>query len=223
MTEVLLRSEATIDKYMGDAIMAFWNAPLDIPGHRRRACLAALEMLDKLAELNARTGSSIAIGIGLSSGDCCVGNLGSAQRFSYSAIGDSVNVASRVEGLTKSYGLPILVTENTRSGALDLAFLEADLVRVVGRVRPVPVYALLGDEDLAGSEAFRTLAESHGRFTSLYRAGDIIGAEASLPELRAAARPELERLYDIYGERLRTMRSKPPAPGWDGVFVSLQK
>jgi adenylate cyclase len=114
-TDVLLASEATIDKYIGDAIMAFWNAPLQIDDHRRKACLGALRMVEGLSELNRQTGLTLRVGIGLNTGECCVGNLGSAQRFSYSAIGDAVNVSSRVEGMTKQYKVAILVTEATRS------------------------------------------------------------------------------------------------------------
>lgn len=223
MTDVLLTSEATIDKYMGDAIMAFWNAPLDIPEHKRRACLAALAMLKAVNDLNQRTGAAIAIGVGLNSGDCCVGNLGSAQRFSYSAIGDSVNVASRVEGLTKSYGVPILATESTMSGAMTLALLEVDLVRVVGRARPVPIFTILGDESVAESPEFQALAEAHRRLIAAYRAAEWDKADAGLRDARAAVSPTLAKLYQIYEERIRTMRESPPGPDWDGVFVSLEK
>src|SRR5690606_31731831 len=138
--------------------MAFWNAPLDIADHRRRACLAALEMLAALERLNRMRGSELRIGIGLHAGPALVGNLGSAQRFSYSAIGDSVNLASRIEGLTKAYGLSVLVTDQVRDGAGDLAFLEVDRVRVVGRAEPAPIFTLLGDAGHAQTASFRALA-----------------------------------------------------------------
>jgi adenylate cyclase len=114
-----------------------WNAPLSTPDHPRRSCLAALAMLKALEELNKSEGQAIKIGVGLNTGACCVGNLGSEQRFSYSAIGDSVNVAARVEGLTKQYGLPVLITENTVAHTSGLALLEVDLVRVIGRAEPI--------------------------------------------------------------------------------------
>ena len=161
MTDVLLESGATIDKYIGDAIMAFWNAPLAMEDHRRRACLAALRMVAEVDALNEREGTAIRIGIGLNSGLCCVGNLGSEQRFSYSAIGDAVNVASRVEGLTKQYGLAILLSESTAAGAADLALLEVDLVRVVGRGTPLSILTLAGDEEFARTEEFARLATAH--------------------------------------------------------------
>ena len=223
MTDVLLRSDATIDKYMGDAIMAFWNAPLDIADHPRKACLATLEMLAGLDRLNRERGSDLRIGIGLNSGDTCVGNLGSAQRFSYSAIGDSVNLASRVEGLTKGYGVAVLVTEATRARAADLAFLEVDLVRVVGRAEPVPVHTLLGDADYARTPQFQKLAEAHARLISSYRSADLHAADAALADVRGLADAQLGKLYDLYAGRLDDMRQAPPAPDWDGVFTARQK
>ncbi|MEO8883025.1 MAG: adenylate/guanylate cyclase domain-containing protein, partial [Devosia sp.] len=163
-TGVLLEAEATIDKYIGDAIMAFWNAPLPIDDHPRKACLAALRIVEALDELNARSGQTLRVGIGLNSGECCVGNLGSAQRFSYSAIGDAVNVASRVEGLTKQCKVSILVADTTRASAGDLAFLEADLVRVVGRSEPIALFALIGDDTHARSAGFVDLRAAHAGF-----------------------------------------------------------
>jgi adenylate cyclase len=223
MTDVLLRSDATIDKYMGDAIMAFWNAPLEIAEHPRKACLAALAMLASLEALNRQRSAPLRIGIGLNTGPACVGNLGSAQRFSYSAIGDSVNLASRVEGLTKSYGVTILVTDATRAAAPDLAFLEVDLVRVVGRAEPVPVHTLLGDATEAQSGAFQQLAAAHGRLVAAYRSVDLAAAEAALAEARAFGGDSLAELYQLYADRLDAMRLEPPAAGWDGVFTARQK
>jgi adenylate cyclase len=222
-TDVLLKAEATIDKYIGDAIMAFWNAPLDIPDHRRKACLAALAMRRALEELNRQRGMALKIGIGLNSGACCVGNLGSAQRFSYSAIGDSVNLASRIEGLTKQYGVDILVTEETRDGAPDLAFLEADRVKVVGREHPITVFALLGDAGFAGSGPFRDLRQAHDHFLDAYRSGDIAGALVALEAVSAMAPESVSGLYHVYGERLALLAETPPEPGWDGVFVAERK
>jgi adenylate cyclase len=223
MTDVLLKSEATIDKYMGDAIMAFWNAPLDIAEHPRKACLAALDMLAALETLNRERGSSLKVGVGLNTGPSCVGNLGSAQRFSYSAIGDAVNLASRVEGLTKSYGISVLATESTRAAAPEFAYIEVDLVRVVGRQEPVPVHTLLGDAAYAQQDGFRALAAAHGRMIASYRSADLAGAEAALQAARAAAPEALEKLYDKYAERLEAMRLDPPPPGWDGVFTATEK
>lgn len=222
-TDVLLASEATIDKYIGDAIMAFWNAPLDIEDHRRKACLAALAMQEAVAALNREKGLDLRMGIGLHSGDCCVGNLGSDQRFSYSAIGDSVNLASRVEGLTKQYGLPVLVTQATRSGAADLAYAEIDRVRVSGREAPVVIHALLGDADTARSADFEAFAARHERFLDLYRTGDPHAARTALAQAKEVAPAALETAYALYEERLKAMEIERPRPDWDGVFVARQK
>jgi adenylate cyclase len=223
MTDVLLHNEATIDKYMGDAIMAFWNAPLATPGHPRRACLAALAMLDTLEELNQREGTPIRIGVGLNTGVCCVGNLGSEQRFSYSAIGDPVNVASRVEGLTKQFGLQILITENTKVHASDLALLEVDLVRVVGRSEPIGIFTILGDDAFARSSEFTKLFMAHSHMISSYRAADFPDAAAALDRAREIAPARLHAFYDAYGARISELRQNPPGPGWDGVFTTLEK
>ena len=223
MTDILLASEGTIDKYMGDAIMCFWNAPLDIAEHERKACLAALRMVDSLHALNEGRDKPLKVGIGLNSAPCCVRNLGLAQRFSYSAIGDGVNLASRVEGLTKGYGVSILVTDSTRAAAGDLAFLEVDLVRVVGRAEPVPIDALVGDGAVAATAAFKSLAADHAELIAAYRAADPDRAEAALARARAHGSPDVAKLYDMYEERIAELRSHPPAPGWDGVFTATSK
>lgn len=223
MTDVLLASGATIDKYIGDSIMCFWNAPLPLPNHGRAACLATLRMVRELERLNQRENMKLKLGIGLNSGICCVGNLGSEQRFSYSAIGDAVNVASRVEGLTKQYGVSILVTETTAAQAPDLAFLEADLVRVVGRTKPIAVYTLLGDAVHAASAEFQTLRDAHKAFLGAYRAGQFDRADDALANVASHAPAGLANLYDLYVERLATLRADPPPAGWDGVFTARQK
>ncbi len=223
MTDILLAAEGTIDKYMGDAIMCFWNAPLDIADHERKACLAALDMRTELDRLNQVRDRPLSIGIGLNSALCCVGNLGSAQRFSYSAIGDGVNVASRIEGLTKAYGVTILVAEPTRQAASDLAFLEVDLVRVVGRERPLPIHALLGNATVARSDAFARLAADHAELIATYRAADPLAASGALNRTRSHGVVELSKLYDLYSERITALENDPPSAGWDGVYTARSK
>ncbi len=223
MTDVLLKNEGTIDKYMGDAIMAFWNAPLPIAEHPRRACLAALEMLSVLEVLNEREQTPIKIGVGLNTGVCCVGNLGSEQRFSYSAIGDAVNLASRVEGLTKYFGLQILLTENTQIHATGLAMLEVDLVRVVGRSEPVSIYTLLGDESHTRSNDFTSLYFAHSQMLTAYRKAYFADALTQLEKARELAPARLHAFYDAYKERIATLEKSPPNPGWDGVFTAQEK
>jgi adenylate cyclase len=223
MTDLLLESGATIDKYIGDAIMCFWNAPLTTTDHPRRACLAALTMMKALEELNKREEMTLKIGVGLNTGACCVGNLGSEQRFSYSAIGDSVNVAARVESLTKQYGLPILITEYTSVHASGLAQIEIDLVRVVGRAEPIGIFTLLGDEAYAVSPEFRGLFAAHARMIATYRSGDFSAAAEATQAARKIAPQSLHAVYDVYAKRIAALRESPPPEPWDGVFMALEK
>lgn len=222
LTEALLAEDATIDKYIGDAVMALWNAPLDIPDHPRKAARAALAMRDALAAINVRTGQSLQIGIGLHRGMACVGNLGSAQRFSYSAIGDSVNLAARVEGLTKQYGAAILVTQAIASEIPDHALLEADLVRVVGRQEAVRLYLLLGGPELAQDPQFQSLAQSHAHFITAWQSGDFTAAQIRLHGLRADAPADLHPFYALYHDRL-VDAAAAPATDWDGIFTASRK
>ena len=223
MTQVLLQSGATIDKYVGDAIMAFWNAPLPLADHPKRACLAVLEMLKALDALNQAEGRELRIGGGLNTGEACVGNLGSEQRFSYSAIGDAVNVASRIEGLTKQFGISALISESTAAAASDLALLEIDLVRVVGRTKPMAVFAIVGDEAVAKTPEFHALTEEHMRMLGAYRDGDVLAAEVALDKARALAPLFLQPVYDIFNKRLAGFRHEPPGPEWQGVFEATEK
>src|SRR3546814_860961 len=195
MGDILLARKATIDKFIGDAILAFWNAPLDDPDQHANAARAALAMLDRLGQLNAEMpGHSdqvwpgeVGIGIGLNCGPCCVGNMGSAQRLSYSLIGDTVNLASRIEGLTKYYKVPIAMGGALRRELPGFAAVELDLVRVVGRDRPEAIFALLGDETLAASADFADFAQGHEAMLVAYRARDWKTAERLLDELQRQA------------------------------------
>jgi adenylate cyclase len=180
-------------------------------------------MVEGLEALNHGRDKPLKVGIGLNTAPCCVGNLGSAQRFSYSAIGDGVNLASRVEGLTKAYGVVILVTDPTRQAAGDLAFLEVDLVRVVGRAEPVPIHTLIGDEATARSEPFRALAADHAELFAAYRAAAPDRAEAALAKALAHGAEPVAKLYDIYADRIAALRADPPPAGWDGVFTAKSK
>lgn len=223
MTDVLLAHEATIDKYIGDAIMAFWNAPVDIAGHPRKACLAALGMVAAVEALNRESGAALRIGVGLNVGDACVGNLGSEQRFSYSAIGDTVNLASRVEGLTKFYGVTLLVTEVVKAQAADLAFIEVDRVRVVGRSEPVVLHTLLGDVGMAVDAQFREFARAHAEMLEAYHAADFAGADAALQALRRhPMAANLSALHALYAQRFAQLSKEPPSH-WDGIFTATSK
>jgi adenylate cyclase len=212
--------------------MAFWNAPLDDPDHARHACEAALAMIERLEALNAalreeagngsRPPETLRVGIGINTGDCCVGNLGSEQRFDYSAIGDEVNLASRLEGQSKAYGVDVIVGENTRREVPDLATLELDLVRVKGKGEAVRIHALLGGPQTAERREFRELCDRHGELIRAYRARDWATALARIEDCRSAGFG-LEPLYALYRERVEGFQANPPVPGWAGVHEALSK
>jgi adenylate cyclase len=232
MTEVLLARKATIDKYIGDAILAFWNAPLDDDDQYRNAARAALAMQSRLRELNeelpekgaAPWPGMVEIGIGLNAGPCCVGNMGSAQRLSYSLIGDTVNLASRIEGLTKQYGVSIALGEELAAQLPDFAILQLDCVRVVGRERPATVHVLVGDEQVSASPAFAAFRREHEAMLSDYCQRRWEDARRRLTEQReAAAELGLSKLYDIFSARVSAYSENPPPAEWDGVFSAREK
>lgn len=242
MTGIILDHRGTIDKYMGDSIMAFWNAPLDDPEHAVNACTAALDMYGALARLNqgwataavaaGQPFTAMRMGVGINTGICCVGNLGSEQRFDYSVLGDDVNLASRLESQTKTYLVDIVVGENTQAQAADHAFLEIDLIRVKGKTRPARIFALLGPPRLAADPDFVALAARHEEMIACYRAGSWDAAAALIDDcatrdttLLARRRNlrGLEELYSLYRARIAAYRTAPPAADWDGVFDATIK
>jgi adenylate cyclase len=230
MTDILLARRATIDKYIGDAILAFWNAPLDDPDQYRNAARGALDMAGRLDSLNAEMADrqewpgTVEIGIGLNAGPCCVGNMGSARRLSYSLIGDTVNLASRIEGLTKPYGVRIAMGSTLAAQLPGFALIELDRVRVVGRDRPETVYSLVGDEAVAASPGFGTFSSDHAAALAAYRAQQWDSAEAALAaNEQAAARYGLEKLYARYRAAIAGFRAAPPPSDWDGVAQLREK
>jgi adenylate cyclase len=232
LSEIVIAHGGTIDKYMGDAIMAFWNAPLDDPKHARHALDAAAAILAELGKLNAqwrkeaasagRPHRLVQLGIGLNTGECCVGNLGSSIRFDYSAIGDDVNVASRFEGLTKLYSVPLVTGEQTQSEAPDLPFLELDLARVKGRERPSRIYTLLTAFEIPKSR-YAEIQSAHTTMLAAYRKMDWTAAETTLQSCRALNLRELDGLHDLFTARIAAFRLAPPPADWDGVFTALEK
>ena len=234
MCAILLARRATLDKFIGDAILAFWNAPLDDPDHHANAARAALAMQARLAEMNADPAlrpadvawpGEVKIGIGLNSGLCCVGNMGSAQRLSYSLLGDTVNLASRLEGLTKAYGVTIAIGEALAACLPGFATVEFDLVRVVGRDRPERVHALLGDESLAADPEFAALREDMAAMLGAYRLRQWALAGEHLDQLEASsvARFGLETLVALYRQRIANLAAAQPGEDWDGVFQAQEK
>jgi adenylate cyclase len=230
LSEIILERRGTIDKYMGDAIMAFWNAPLDDPNHKAHACGAAVEMAKKMSELNGRwrqqaeaNGRSfqpVRIGIGLNSGECCVGNLGSTMRFDYSAIGDEVNVTSRFEGLTKMYGVPTAVGERALSP--DFPVLELDFIQVKGRKRPEKIYTFL---ELLGTDQSQLdcLKRTHVEFLGAYRQQKWDDAARLIKECRKVGIADLETCYDLFASRIASLQGAPLPTDWDGSFAMTEK
>lgn len=232
MTSAVLDNKGFVDKYMGDAMMTFWNAPVDTPDHAESACRAALEMVHALKpvndELKARAEAAqrpfheLKAGIGINSGHASVGNMGSKQRFAYSALGDTVNLASRLEGQTKNYGVSVMISDATRSAAASFATLELDLLTVKGRTEPERVHTLLGGPETAANPDFISFRARHDSMLAAYRAKKWNEAERTAEEC-LTLRPELEVLYRLYISRIAAYRQNPPPANWTGVWVAKDK
>ncbi len=238
LSNAILERNGTIDKYMGDNIMAFWNAPLDDADHALNACRAALAMLERLDALNterqkeaAEAGKSfarLAVGIGINTGECVVGNMGSDVRFDYTVLGDAVNLASRLEGQSKIYGVHIIIGEATAKLIEDaVATLEIDSIRVKGKTEPEVIYTVLGARDGdSRTGAHQAAQENVAAMLAAYRKRDWTGAMKSIRACRKIE-PEfgvdLSVLCDLYEKRIKEFRRTPPAKNWDGVFTAVSK
>ncbi|MEM6497384.1 MAG: adenylate/guanylate cyclase domain-containing protein [Pseudomonadota bacterium] len=230
LSHAIIEARGTIDKYIGDAIVAFWNAPLEDKDHAANACSAALDMIERLNAFNEqrRTEAEIAgmpfvplrIGIGVNSGNCVVGNIGSDLRFDYSVLGDTVNLCARLEDQSKTYGVPIIVGPATAEQLGDrFAFIEMDRIRVTGKQEATTIFTLVGDNETAQSTEFLNARQSWYDLLAAFRATDFSQAHAKLEQCRAA--PDtfaLTPLYDLYQSRLDQFAATPPGPDWDGVF-----
>ena len=243
LTNAILERNGTIDKYMGDCIMAFWNAPLDDPDHAMNGCRSALAMLAEMAPLNERLAAEakeegrkhvpLKVGLGLNSGPAVVGNMGSDQRFDYSVLGDTVNLAARLEGQSKSYGMNVVLGPSTYQAVeRDLAVIDLDFIRVKGKLEGVYIYGLLGDETVAQNPDFKDLRRMIFDAQEAYRQQDWDQASAMFIEIRRRGRDDnkcweieanLDVLCDVYEERIAAYRQTPPPPDWDGVFVATTK
>ena len=235
LTNAILARKGTVDKYMGDAIMAFWNAPLDDAQHQLNACEAAVDMLERIEELNkereteAQHGGHayipLNVGVGLNTGTCVVGNMGSDLRFDYSVLGDSVNLASRLEGQSKEYSFPIIVGSTTALAVKEkFAILELDFIMVKGKKEPEVIYAIAGREDTAQSGRFQRLRNLTIEMLACYRSRDWEGALTAIERGRGTGEANsLELLYQLYDARIRDYQKNPPPEDWNGAFALLTK
>jgi adenylate cyclase len=218
LTGIIRSNRGTIDKYMGDCVMAFWGAPVDIADHARLAVKSALEMANAVRDINAehraRGLPEIGIGIGLNTGTMCVGDMGSNIRRAYTVIGDAVNLGSRLEGLSKAYGVDIVVSESTRKLATDYVWQELDRVRVKGKDLAVAIYWPVGPVDRVPADT-QTEVKTWVQLLKAYRAQDWDQADVTLLNL-TRMNPK-KYLYQLYGERITSMRSLPFDPTWDGA------
>ena len=224
MTEIIFRHRGTIDKYMGDAIMAFWGAPLDDPQHARHAMEAAMAMQKELHDIRVRFKAKgwpeVRAGIGLNTGNMSVGNMGSEFRKAYTVMGDAVNLGSRLEGLTKNYGVELIVNETTAAAVPEYLYRELDRVRVKGKDHPVTIYEPLGLKENLDRE-IRGELKLYQEALKLYRQEQWDMAELQFLNLQRA-HPE-HALYEEYVKRIQHFREAPPPPGWDGVFTHMTK
>ena len=235
LTNVIVSHEGTIDKYMGDAVMAFWNAPLAVPDHELKACTAALEIMDRLAVLNRERQAEadaagqpflpMRIGVGINTGRCLVGNLGSDLRFNYSVLGDPVNLAARLEGQTKTYGVPSIIGPKTGEKAKEkFAIVELDLVTVKGKTEPETIYALLGPQEVLSDGRFQELRKLWSTMIYCYRSRDWEGALEAIELCRSAEDNfGLGVPFDLYFKRIKAFQESAPPADWTGVFVAETK
>lgn len=220
-TEIIMEQKGTIDKYIGDCTMAFWNAPLDDPDHAKNAVAAAQEMRRKLAELNVAWAAAgrrtLNVGIGINTGECSVGNFGSHQRLNYSLLGDPVNLASRLEGQTKAYHVDLIIGEDTAALLGDPTLIELDLIAVKGKTQPVRIYTL--PPHLPEAQQF---LERHANVLAAYRQRDWSAALGLMAD-PLLAESDMAPLYGVYRERIAQMQAEPPPSDWDGVYVAHEK
>ena len=234
LTNEILDRKGTIDKYMGDCIMAFWNAPLDDPDQEKNSCASALAMFESLKTLNAEREQEandanvkflpLNVGIGINTGDCVVGNMGSDQRFDYSVLGDAVNLAARLEGQSKSYAVDIVLGPDTARKVEDeFAVLELDLIAVKGKKEAVQIFCLLEHNEKMDMSAFASHKKEHDLMIENFRAQKWDQVETDITNLKSGLENIMDGFYDIYLDRVADYRTNPPAVDWDGVFVATTK
>lgn len=224
LTEIIFKNQGTIDKYVGDLIMAFWGAPLTDEIHRAHALRAAIEMKTKVEEMQAAFAPKnlphISLGIGLNSGVMSVGDMGSKYRRNYTVLGDAVNLASRVESLTKFYGVSIIATEDTIQQNHQILYRELDKVRVKGKQHSIKIFEVIGFLDQL-DEPLREELKTYHEALKLYYARDFDAANRIFAKL-LEKNPQ-SKLYQIYYDRLQSFMTAPPSSDWDGTFIHMKK
>jgi adenylate cyclase len=233
MTDAILEQEGTVDKYMGDAVLAFWNAPLDIDDHPRKAVRAALMMRDALIGLNKRRAAAAAtagldaqpaaMGLGLHLGPCSVGNMGSIRRFDYSILGDTVNLASRLEGASKAFQTDIVVSGAVRDAAPDFAWIDLGKVQVVGKSEATHVFALAGDSGVAGSDSYVRWRNAHDLMRRDYESGRFEVAAKQASALAQSVPEPWLALYVALEERYLTLAREGLKVNWSSVWKLSSK
>jgi adenylate cyclase len=218
LTDTIRANRGTIDKYMGDCVMAFWGAPVETPNHAALAVQSAMAMSRAIHQINAEHRAKgipeIGVGVGINTGTMCVGDMGSDIRRSYTVIGDAVNLGSRLEGLSKVYGVDIVVSETARKEAPDFAWLELDRVRVKGKEQAVGIFypvATAAQVEKATADELKIW----NAFLKAYRAQDWDQCDLHLLNLQRMNAQKY--LYELYSERVASMRLLPFDPGWDGA------
>ena len=229
MTDIIMNNEGTIDKYMGDCIMAFWNAPLDVEEQEKMAVKTSVEMYEGLETLNAELKEEgllpINIGVGINTGSVVVGNMGSDQRFDYSVLGDAVNLAARLEGQTKGYGVKTIIGSDTaKELGDDYAILEIDKIAVKGKTEGVTIYSVLGDFDWWNSNSHIAVeSQQHDKMINMYRRKQFDHASLLCEQLRGCFLGQMTDYYDIWIDRCEEMKTKDLPEDWDGTYIATTK
>jgi len=224
ITKIIHENRGTIDKYMGDAVMAFWGAPIDDPKHARHALQAGLDMIERIYALRDefldRGWPEIRIGVGINTGAMSVGNMGSEFRMAYTVMGDTVNLGSRLEGLTRVYEVDVIVSETVKEAVPEYVYRELDRVKVKGKDEPVTIYEPLAIKEEVSQDELDEL-KLYAQALRYYRKMEWDNAELQFLNLKKmySERP----LYDFYIERMKYFRDNPPAEDWDGVFTFTTK